>query len=60
MEEIFKDAARNGELDQKTMKEMADALQNMKELGEKDMQRLRKTGGSSGSKIHSGKDRKRS
>ena len=42
MEEIFKDAARNGELDQKTMKEMADALQNMKELGEKDMPEVEK------------------
>ena len=37
MEEIFKDAARNGNLDDKTMKEMADAMQNMKELGETDM-----------------------
>ncbi|MGC6464303.1 MAG: hypothetical protein ACON5N_01850 [Akkermansiaceae bacterium] len=37
MEEIFKDAARNGNLDDKTMKEMADAMQNMKELGEQDM-----------------------
>ena len=42
MEEIFKDAARNGELDQKTMKEMADALQNMKELGEQDMPEVEK------------------
>ncbi|MDG1150108.1 MAG: hypothetical protein P8Q54_18215 [Akkermansiaceae bacterium] len=42
MEEIFKDAARNGDLDQKTMKEMADALQNMKELGEKDMPEVEK------------------
>ncbi|YCM44448.1 hypothetical protein V2O64_00250 [Verrucomicrobiaceae bacterium 227] len=37
MEEIFKDAARNGNLDDKTMKEMADAMQNMKELGETEM-----------------------
>ena len=37
MEEIFKDAARNGEIDPKTMKDMADALQNMKELGEQDI-----------------------
>ena len=37
MEEIFKDAARNGNLDDKTMKEMAEAMQNMKELGETDM-----------------------
>lgn len=37
MEEIFKDAARNGELDNKTMKDMADALKNMKELGEDDL-----------------------
>ncbi|MDA7669888.1 hypothetical protein N8587_01090 [Akkermansiaceae bacterium] len=42
MEAIFKDAARNGELDQKTMKEMADALQNMKELGGKDMPEVEK------------------
>lgn len=42
MEEIFKDAARNGELDQKTMKEMADALQNMKELGEQDLPEVEK------------------
>jgi len=37
MEEIFKDAARNGEIDNKTMKDMADALKNMKELGEQDI-----------------------
>lgn len=42
MEEIFKDAARNGELDQGTMKEMAEALQNMKELGEEDMPEVEK------------------
>ena len=42
MEEIFKDAARNGELDDKTMKDMADALQNMKELGEEDMPEVEK------------------
>lgn len=37
MEEIFKDAARNGNLDDKTMKDMADAMQNMKELGQTDL-----------------------
>jgi hypothetical protein len=42
MEEIFKDAARNGELDQGTMKEMAEALQNMQELGEEDMPEVEK------------------
>ena len=42
MEQIFKDAARNGELDQGTMKEMAEALQNMQELGEEDMPEVEK------------------
>lgn len=42
MEEIFKDAARNGELNDKTMKDMADALQNMKELAEQDMPEVEK------------------
>jgi hypothetical protein len=37
MEELFKDSARNGSIDKETMKKMADAMQSMKELAEKDM-----------------------
>jgi len=37
MEEIFKDAARNGNLDDKTMKEIAEAMQNMQELADTEM-----------------------
>lgn len=42
MEEIFKDAARNGNLDDKTMKKMAEALQNMKELAESELPEIEK------------------
>ena len=37
MEDIFKQAANNGEIDPKTMKKMADALKDMKEMAETDM-----------------------
>ena len=37
MEEIFKDAARNGNLDDKTMKDIAEAMKNMQELAETEL-----------------------
>lgn len=37
MQELFKNSARNGSIDKETMKKMADAMQSMKELSEKDM-----------------------
>lgn len=37
MEDIFKDAMRNEDINKETMKEMADALQNMKDLAKKDI-----------------------
>lgn len=37
MQELFKDSARNGSIDKETLKKMADAMQSMKELSEKDM-----------------------
>jgi len=40
MEEVFQDAARNGNLDDKTMKDLADAMKNMKELGDEDLPQI--------------------
>ena len=37
MQELFKDSARNGTIDPETLKKMAEAMQSMKELSEKDM-----------------------
>jgi hypothetical protein len=37
MEQLMKDAARNGEIDPKTMQKMAEALKSVQELAEKDM-----------------------
>ena len=37
MEELFKDAARNGDIDKETMKKMAESLKSMKELGQQDL-----------------------
>lgn len=37
MEELFKQAANNGEIDPKTMKKMADVLKDMKEMSETEM-----------------------
>jgi hypothetical protein len=37
MEELFKQAAQNGEIDPKTMKKMADVLKDMKEMSETEM-----------------------
>lgn len=37
MEELFKDAVRNGEVEKQTLQKMADALQSMKELAEQDL-----------------------
>ncbi len=42
MEKLFKDSARNGSIDKETMKKMADAMQSMKELSEKDMPEVEK------------------
>lgn len=36
-EELFKNAARNGEIDKDTMKKLAGALQSMRELGQQDL-----------------------
>ena len=40
MEDIFKDAVRNKDIDKDTMKKMAESLQQMKELGEKDLPKV--------------------
>lgn len=37
MEELLRDAVRNGEIDKETMKKMARSMQNMQELGKQDM-----------------------
>ncbi len=37
MEELLKDAVRNGDIDKETMKKMAEALQNMKELAQQEV-----------------------
>jgi hypothetical protein len=37
MEQLMKDAARNGEIDEKTMRKMAESLKQMQELGGEDM-----------------------
>ncbi|MFK7851660.1 MAG: hypothetical protein AB8D78_11845 [Akkermansiaceae bacterium] len=37
MEQLMKDAARNGDIDKETMKDMAEATKSMQELSEKDM-----------------------
>lgn len=42
MEDIFKEAARNDTLDKETMKQLAEALDNMKELAEQDLPEVEK------------------
>ncbi len=37
MEELFKNSTRNGSIDKETLKKMADSMQSMKELSEKDL-----------------------
>jgi len=37
MEELMKDTARNGDIDSKTMKKMAEAMKSMQDLAEKEM-----------------------
>lgn len=37
MEELMKDAARNGEIDKKTLQKMAESLQQMREMAEQDV-----------------------
>lgn len=41
MQELFKNSARNESIDKETLKKMADAMQSMKELSEKDMPEVR-------------------
>lgn len=41
MEQLFKDAARNGEIEKETMKKMAEALKSMQELSQEDMPKVR-------------------
>lgn len=41
MEEVMKGATRNGEIDQQTLKKMAEALKSMQELSEKDIPKVR-------------------
>ena len=40
MEELFKDAVRNGEIDKDVLKKMAKALQSMRELSEQDLPKV--------------------
>lgn len=40
MQELMKDAARNGDIDQKTMQKMAEALKSMQELSQEDMPKV--------------------
>ena len=42
MEELFKDAIRNGEIDKETLKKMSSALQTMKELSNDDLPKVEK------------------
>jgi len=40
MEELLKDAVRNGEIDKETLKKMAESLENMRELSEQDVPKV--------------------
>ncbi len=42
MEELLKEAVRNGDIDKDTMKKMAEALQNMRELSQQDVPEVQK------------------
>ena len=42
MESLFKDAVRNGEIDKETLKKMSQAMQTMKEVGDKDLPQVEK------------------
>ena len=42
MEDLFKDAVRNGEVEKQTLQKMADALQSMKELAGQDLPEVEK------------------
>jgi tetratricopeptide (TPR) repeat protein len=42
MEQLFKDANRNGDIEKDTMKKMAESMQSMKELGNQDMPKVEK------------------
>jgi len=41
MEQLMKDAARNGDIDKKTLQKMAESLKSMQELAEKDIPKVR-------------------
>lgn len=41
MEQLMKDSARNGDIDKKTLKKMADALKAMQELSQQDVPKVR-------------------
>ena len=42
MEQLFKDANRNGDIDKETMKKLAESMQSMQELGNQDMPKVEK------------------
>ncbi len=48
MEQLFKDANRNGDIDKETMKRMAESMQSMQELGNQDMPKVEKKLGDAG------------
>lgn len=47
MEQLMKDAARNGDIDKKTLQKMAEALKSMQELSEKDVPKVQEKLGDS-------------
>ncbi|MDG1358235.1 MAG: hypothetical protein P8P36_08585 [Akkermansiaceae bacterium] len=51
VEEIFKDAVRNGEIEKESLKKMSDALQSMKELSQQDLPQI-------GKKLEDAQDRR--
>src|SRR5690606_24041604 len=42
MEKLMQDAARNGEIDEETLRKMAESLKSLQELSSKDMPKVRK------------------
>ena len=58
MEQLMKDAARNGDIDKKTLKKMAESLKSLQELSQQDVPKVeQKLGGFAGSVEHARKDR---
>ena len=47
MEQLMKDAARNGDIDKKTLQKMAESLKSMQELSQKDVPKVRQKLGES-------------